>query len=219
MKTESPASIWRLSSSGSRRDRNQLAQELAAADQAGDEEAEDAQNQQGAREPSHPVQQARVFLEGVAEQAAGKQKSADPESRSQAVKQQEAVEGHAVLAGDRRRQRSQPRNKLRDQERSFAAVAEGVLRFPHAKSRLERELTEDPQDMVTETAADEIPDAVGHDAASDSCQQRQRKAELMLGGQSPGGQKDRRSGQRYPPIARSLPKQRAGGSRRSAESV
>ena len=58
-----------------------------------------------ARKAADPVEQAGIPLERIAEEAAGGKQRADPEERSDPIEEQECGIGHAVLAGDGRRER------------------------------------------------------------------------------------------------------------------
>jgi len=142
--------------------RRQLLEDDAAANEAGHKEADDAENQQRAREAAHPVKQAGIAIDQVAEEAASGQQDADPQGGADAVKEQKLGNAHAVFASNGRRERGQARNEFGNDEGEAATAAKGVLSAAHAGGGLKGELAEDAQHMVAVAAADEEPGCVCH---------------------------------------------------------
>jgi len=88
MKTGSPSSSWRFSSSGSRRAATSFFDHHAAADDAAHEEAQDAQDQQRAGETAGPIHQAGVAANQIAEEAPSGHQRAEPGRGADGVEEQ-----------------------------------------------------------------------------------------------------------------------------------
>jgi len=175
---------------------DEVPEDHAAAEDAGEEEGDDAQDEQGSGEAARPVEQAGIAAEQVAEEAAQSQQATQPEYGADGVEEQEGRVAHAVLAGDWRSHGGQAGNELGDHEGNGASAAEGVGGAADADGGFHRELAEQAEDMVPVAAADEEPGAVGDERSGQRNRQRKAEVELVLSGERAGGQEDRHCGQR-----------------------
>src|SRR5580698_5052308 len=101
------------------------------------EEAEQQQNEKQARRMSHFSERAGMPLQKITEKAPAKDRTKTPDQSSGCVEGDERRVRHLALAGNRRRDGTEPGNELCQQQRALAVALEEVAGAPHADRGLE----------------------------------------------------------------------------------